>query len=534
MKRRWTVSDPQFDVDQLCPLHAVYPWSGHRNFAYDLVAFVRPRRIVELGTHWGTSFFAFVQAVRDHGLPTECIAVDTWQGDEHTGPYGSEVFEHVQQALRQYYPDVNVRLLKMRFAEAREQIEDGSIDILHIDGCHNYDAVREDFETWLGKLRPDGVVLLHDVAEDCGYGSARFWQEIREQYPSFAFPHSWGLGVVFPRGRKLYDALRAQNIDDKIPLYTFKAEARLAAIQVRDLSQMVRERDQTIADLTQHLEAARRLAQERYAAIEQQSQMIAERDAHIDELRRRLEAAEALAVERYGAIEQQSRMIAERDAQIQELTQRLAAAEKLALERYAAIEQQSQLISQRDARIEDLTRRLEAAEQLARERYDAIGQQSQMIAERDATIEELRRRLEAAEALAVERYAAIEQQSQMIAERDATIEELTQRLAAAEKLALERYDAIEQQSRMIAERDEAIAALRAALDEQQRARGQLEQHRQELHARLSQARAECEALRSELAELRSLFVVRWAEKLARRLKPGRQPAPLEPLPRRGS
>ena len=32
------------------------PWSGHRSFAYDLVSFVKPNTIVELGTHYGTSF----------------------------------------------------------------------------------------------------------------------------------------------------------------------------------------------------------------------------------------------------------------------------------------------------------------------------------------------------------------------------------------------------------------------------------------------------------------------------------------------
>ncbi len=87
---------------------------------------------------------------------------------------------------------------------------------------------------------------------------------------------------------------------------------------------------------------------------------------------------------------------------------------------------------------------------------------------------------------------------------------------------------------MIAERDEKIQTLRSALDEQQQTRARLEQQRQELHARLGQTRAERDALQTELAELRGSFVVRWAEKLARRSRPGRQPAPLDPLPRRGS
>ena len=40
-------------------------WSGHLAFASDLVAAIRPGLIVELGTHWGESYFTFCQTVED-------------------------------------------------------------------------------------------------------------------------------------------------------------------------------------------------------------------------------------------------------------------------------------------------------------------------------------------------------------------------------------------------------------------------------------------------------------------------------------
>src|SRR5579871_3383029 len=79
------------------------PWSGHLAFAYDLVAAEKPRVLVELGTFYGESYFSFCQAMQERSVACACYAVDTWQGDDHGGLYGEEIYSDVDAYNRANY-----------------------------------------------------------------------------------------------------------------------------------------------------------------------------------------------------------------------------------------------------------------------------------------------------------------------------------------------------------------------------------------------------------------------------------------------
>src|SRR5215469_2530017 len=114
-------------------------WSGHLSFANDLVAALRPRLLVELGTHYGESYFGFCQAVEENGVPCSCVAVDDWKGDEHAGFYDESVFREVNQYNSENYARFST-LLRTTFEKALEKVSDGSVDLLHLDGLHTYEA----------------------------------------------------------------------------------------------------------------------------------------------------------------------------------------------------------------------------------------------------------------------------------------------------------------------------------------------------------------------------------------------------------
>ena len=171
-------------------------WLEHIPFAFWLIDTLQPRKIVELGTHYGSSYFSFCQAVTKLDLQTQCYAVDTWSGDEHAGQYGEEVYRQVSEYNQQHYSDFST-LVRSTFDQALEHFPQGSIDLLHIDGLHTLEAVRHDFESWLPKLSDRAGVIMHDTnVRERGFGVFQLLDELKQQYPHFEFAHGHGLGVI--------------------------------------------------------------------------------------------------------------------------------------------------------------------------------------------------------------------------------------------------------------------------------------------------------------------------------------------------
>ena len=405
----WVVSDPRYDADQLNPKLKFAYWEGHRDFAYDLLQFVRPERLVELGSQYGCSLFTFCQAVRDFKLNTEINAVDMWSGDIGAEITGEEVYALVQKTAATYYPEVNLHLFQMCFDDARPNFADNSIDILHIDGGHAFEDVEHDFTTWLPKLKENGIVLFHDVYSPIDQGSCDHWEKTKKEYDCyFDFTHSCGLGILFPKGRYWYDRLEEAGFFKYYKdLYFYRSKYKYTQERFDEL---------------------KGLYEERYRAIEQQSKMIDERDA-------RIAADERLVAEKDAAIASQSKMIDERDA-------RIAADERLVAEKDAAIASQTKLIEERNATIESQNKliaerdeRIAADEKLVAEKDLAIANQAKMIDERDA-------RIAADEKLIEEKEAAIISQAKLIDERDKS-------LADAHKIAEERLGIVQQQGNII-------------------------------------------------------------------------------------
>lgn len=265
---------------QVPDLEAPSEWVEHIPFAMLLVDLIRPRSIVELGVFAGVSYCAFCQAVKQLQITTKCYAVDTWQGDEHGGSFGNEVRDKLRDYHDPRYGSFS-QLIQSTFDDAAPSFAEGSIDLLHIDGYHTYDAVSHDFATWLPKMSDSGIILLHDIAERrADFGVWRFWGEISRQYPSFEFEHGHGLGVAIvgktiPEGlRQLLDCTDAQRD-------TFRTMCYERGVQLRSLQRKAIEEQADTADSGAKADEAQ---QARLAVLDR---TLAERERTIEQLRQR-------------------------------------------------------------------------------------------------------------------------------------------------------------------------------------------------------------------------------------------------------
>ena len=221
MNNTWHFYNPKFEY-RLMLEDFDSPWVGHSNFAYDLIANFKPSTIVELGTFKGTSLFSFAQAVKDFDLNTTVYAIDSWKGDEHSGFYGEEIYQSVVEITRKFYAKQRIRLVRKYFDEAVDDFENESIDILHIDGLHTYDAVKNDFSKWFPKVKPTGIIIFHDILV-ADFGVWKLWEEIKNNYKDrynfIEFVHNYGLGVMFPKQDNLLTNIESSTF---VKIYEIK------------------------------------------------------------------------------------------------------------------------------------------------------------------------------------------------------------------------------------------------------------------------------------------------------------------------
>jgi predicted O-methyltransferase YrrM len=112
--------------------------------------------LVEIGSYIGASSLLIAKAI-DKSSKLYCV--DTWMNDAMTeGNWDSFLIF-----------DRNINSVKDRIIPIRSKSVDAAdnfnylIDFIFIDGDHSYSGVKADVEAWFPKLKPGGIIVMHDV-----------------------------------------------------------------------------------------------------------------------------------------------------------------------------------------------------------------------------------------------------------------------------------------------------------------------------------------------------------------------------------
>jgi len=264
--KNWIYYNPTFESEQYNPMVLIYsPWAGHKRFAYDYVRFMEPETIVELGSYYGCSAFAMLQAIKDSGINTRFFAIDTWAGDDFTkNDYKEDIYGQYKRINDECFSGVTSVMIRHTFDEACPAFDEKSIDLLHIDGSHAYDDVKHDYLTWKDKVKDNGVIFFHDVGRDLLFGkkmgSHIFWEELKAEMPyTLEMPFSNGLGILF-KSEEQYLLVKSVmsidvyqgyiNLQDTIN----KDEVRKLSFTIRDIEKYNTDLRGQIEIINEHLD----------------------------------------------------------------------------------------------------------------------------------------------------------------------------------------------------------------------------------------------------------------------------------------
>jgi cephalosporin hydroxylase len=170
----------------------------------ELVAGLRPRVVLEIGTAGGGTLFLFTRAADPNA---KIISIDL-----PGGPFGGG-YPKWKVPLYKSFAREGQRIYLLRrdshdprtLEEVKRILGGEKVDFLFIDGDHTYEGVKRDFEMYSPLVREGGIVAFHDIVpghpEKVG-GVPKFWSQIRRRFRHLEIVKDWnqggfGIGVLY-------------------------------------------------------------------------------------------------------------------------------------------------------------------------------------------------------------------------------------------------------------------------------------------------------------------------------------------------
>ena len=151
---------------------------GDRRAIHYLIDHLRPKSVLEVGTHIGASTAWMSRLLRSHqeedGIPFELTSVDVKDVNSETDRYWSKFGANhsPRQLMELLGVGGSVRFIAQDSLAYLEQCKQ-NFDFVFLDGNHRGPHVYREIPLLLELLSPDGVILMHDYCP----GGRKLWQQ---------------------------------------------------------------------------------------------------------------------------------------------------------------------------------------------------------------------------------------------------------------------------------------------------------------------------------------------------------------------
>ena len=186
--KEYALNLPDSEVEEILgyiPSGWNYTPKSHRGFVEWLIDRIKPKVTVELGVDYGYSSFLMALCQDNPVYGIDCFDVSVH------GPREDDDYQFVMSVKEKLELD-NLEIIKGYFDDVAKTW-DKEIDLLHIDGLHDYNNCKNDCDTWAPLVKENGVILFHDtISNPTGVG--HFFSQL--EVPKINFTNSFGLGVA--------------------------------------------------------------------------------------------------------------------------------------------------------------------------------------------------------------------------------------------------------------------------------------------------------------------------------------------------
>jgi len=141
--------------------------------------------ICEIGVWKGKSSYIFASAIKNKNGILYSIDPFTGEGDsmsrdtyqEGIRNMNTTLLGNFETTLNKYKLREYIRILPMLSEEAHKKFTEPRIDLLFIDGNHEYEFVKKDYKLWSPLIPSGGIIILHDVLATHVDGPKQIMQE---------------------------------------------------------------------------------------------------------------------------------------------------------------------------------------------------------------------------------------------------------------------------------------------------------------------------------------------------------------------